>query len=47
MCEKMFLEASQLINVKGLIKLYNYHLVKSNEIIEVENYDPLKPLKEI
>lgn len=43
----MFLEASQLINVRGLIELYNYHLVMSNEIMEVENYDPLKPLKEI
>jgi hypothetical protein len=47
MCEKLFSEASPLINAKGLIELYYYHLVTPNEIMKVENYDLLRTLKEI
>ena len=47
MCEKLFSEASPLINANGLIELYYYHLVTPNEIMEVKNYDLLKTLKEI
>lgn len=41
---KLFFKAFKLINAKGLIELWNYHLVTPNEIMELDNYDPLKPL---